>query len=161
MNKSWITILVSLLLALVLASLPAPIWANWFRPYWVLLILIFWFMSCPAKVSVGCAWVVGLLADLLNNLSLGTNALIFVFIAYLMVRYHKRIRLFSYWQKNLLVFGIILLYQLLQMLVQYFTTQQYLAIDLSLVRAFTSMLVWLWLAIFLDSAIMRIRRVRR
>ena len=49
---SWIAILSTLLIALMLALLPMPDWTIWLRPAWVLLVVIYWAMMAPYQVVV-------------------------------------------------------------------------------------------------------------
>jgi rod shape-determining protein MreD len=61
---SFFAILTTLLIALILALLPMPDWTVWLRPAWVLMVLIYWAMITPYQVSVGMAWMTGLVVDL-------------------------------------------------------------------------------------------------
>ena len=72
---SFFAITTTLLIALILAMLPMPDWTIWLRPVWVLMVLIYWAMMIPYQVSVGTAWLTGLVVDLLNGTLLGEHAL--------------------------------------------------------------------------------------
>ena len=60
-------IILSFVIALMLDVLPLPNWAEWFRPEWMVMVLIFWVLVLPQRVNVGVAWVVGLVLDVVNN----------------------------------------------------------------------------------------------
>ena len=112
-NIAWVIVL-SFLGAFVLTILPLPALANWFRPEWVLLVLICWNSLIPDRVGVGAGWISGLVVDVLGNYTVGEHALIFTFISYLVVRFSSRIKFFLFWQKSCIIFGLILLSQILQ-----------------------------------------------
>jgi len=112
-NATWV-IVTSFLLGLVLAILPLPNWANWLRPEWVLLILICWNLVLPIRVSVGAAWLCGLLMDILGNFTLGEHALIFTIVSYFVIKFGTRIIFFPFWQKSIIILGLLSLAQFLQ-----------------------------------------------
>lgn len=111
-------IVLSVLLALLLSLVPLPYWASWFRPEWLLLVVIYWAMALPHRVSIGSAWCLGLLLDALNGTLLGEHALAFSIVAYVTVKLHLRIRLFPLWQQALSVLGLVYLYQLVLFIIQ-------------------------------------------
>lgn len=105
----WITVLV----AMALAIFP---WSSAFiylAPDWVLLILIYWAFAMPETASVGKAWFVGLLVDVLTGQLLGQNALAYSVSIYLCVKQHKRIRQFPILQQSLFVCFILFIAQML------------------------------------------------
>lgn len=100
----------TLCLALILTILPLPNWAFWLRPEWVMLVLIYWCLALPERISVGIAWFLGLLMDVLQGTLLGQHALALAVVAYFIVKFHPRIRLFPIWQKSLIVFFLSVIY---------------------------------------------------
>ena len=102
-GRGYWTIPVSFYIAYLLALVPLPDWAMFYRPEWVLMVLIYWLTSLPHRVGIGTAWVAGLGLDLLESAALGFNALIMAVIAYLAIKLHARRRLFSTLQQSLLV----------------------------------------------------------
>lgn len=109
----WFGIILTFIVGLMLTILPLPIWAEWFRPEWMVLILIYWILALPYNIGVGFAWIMGLLLDVLSGTVLGEHSLVLVFIAYFVAKFHIRIRLFSIWQQSLLIFVSIVIYQAL------------------------------------------------
>ena len=99
--------------ALILAIMPFPKWAEAFRPDWVGLVLIYWCLAVPERVSVGTGWLLGLLQDVLYGSLLGSNALAKTLVAYLAVRLHLQIRMFPRWQQAAAVFALLTVNQLL------------------------------------------------
>ena len=110
----WV-IVVSFVAALVLTILPLPDWLQVLWPEWGALVLLYWCLALPERISVGTAWVVGLLLDVLHGSLLGQHALAMTVIAYLTVNLHQRIRLYPLWQQALTVLMLLALYQLLLM----------------------------------------------
>ncbi|GAL26292.1 rod shape-determining protein MreD [Vibrio variabilis] len=55
----------SLLVALVLQTIPWPGVLDFIRPSWLFLVLGYWVLALPHRVNVGTALFVGLVWDLL------------------------------------------------------------------------------------------------
>ena len=64
-------IIISIVLALMLAIAPVPAWADAFRPDWVTMTLIYWTMNLPRSYGVGWAWAIGLILDVAQGTLLG------------------------------------------------------------------------------------------
>jgi len=112
-RSNWI-IVATLLLSLVLMILPLPSGVSWFRPQWVLLVLIYWFLALPNRIDLFVAWSSGLALDVLQNTALGEHALVFTVVAYFVLRFQTRINFFPFWQKTAVILGLILLNNILQ-----------------------------------------------
>ena len=93
-HAGWV-IWTSFLVALILTILPLPAWAGPYRPEWTLLVLIYWCMAIPQRVCIGVGWVVGILLDALRESLLGQNALGFALAAFVTIKLHQRLRVFS------------------------------------------------------------------
>jgi rod shape-determining protein MreD len=104
---------VSLVLAMALRILPLQ--GHWFllNPDWVALVLIYWTLAVPDRVGVGTAWLTGLFADVLTGRMLGQHALAYSVIAYLSLRWYRRLRLFPLPQQCVWVLLLLLMEQLL------------------------------------------------
>jgi len=102
------TIVAGLLLMLV--SLPEML--RWYRPNWVLMVLIFWAMALPHRVGVLTAWFAGLSLDLLYGSFIGQHAFLFAAIIYIVYKLQRRLIVFPIWQQALWVGGLVLFYQL-------------------------------------------------
>jgi len=95
------------MLAMAMNIMPWPLPFLYVRPDWVLLVLIYWAIIAPETASVGKAWFVGLLIDVLTGQLLGEYALIYAASVFLTEKQHKRIRQFPLIQQSLVV-GVIL-----------------------------------------------------
>ncbi|WKE66030.1 rod shape-determining protein MreD [Gallaecimonas kandeliae] len=93
----------SLLAAMVLAMLPMPLLVDPFRPDWLLLVLLYWTMALPHRVSVGSAWLCGLVMDILLGSTLGIHAMALSLVIYLAALNFQKIRNFSLWQQSAIV----------------------------------------------------------
>ena len=103
----------SFVIALILALIPFSDWAEAFRPDWVGLVLIYWCMAAPERVSVGTGWVLGLILDVLYGSLFGLHALGKSLLAFLTIKLHLKLRMFPRWQQAVTVFTLLLLNQLL------------------------------------------------
>jgi rod shape-determining protein MreD len=143
-----IVIGLSIIIAMMLTILPLPDWAIWLRPQWVLLVMVYWCLALPERISVGIAWVIGLLLDVLLGTLLGQHALSLAVVAYFIVKFHPRIRLYPIWQKTLIVFMLSLIY-----LALLFWVQGLLGVLPNSwqfwLPALTSTLLWPWVFIIL------------
>ena len=104
-------IVISVIIALMLAIAPMPAWADPYRPDWVVLTLIYWAMHVPKTVSVGIAWAAGLVLDVAHGTLLGQHALSLTLIIYVTVRFHLQLRVFPLSQLAATVFAMLALYQ--------------------------------------------------
>ena len=141
-------IVLSLLIALMLAMLPMPEWTAWFKPAWVLLVLIYWAMTVPYRVSVGAAWITGLIFDLINGSLLGEHALAFTVVIYFVTRMHIRLRMYPLLQQGFSVLFFILLYQFIIYCLQGFIGQLP-GSHLFWLSSLTSTLLWPWLFVLM------------
>jgi len=106
-------IYVSFLVALMLSALPLPEDLQWWRPEWVLLVLLYWIVALPTRIGLGTAWVLGILLDVLEGSLLGLNALALTIVAYVMILVYQRVRMFSWLQQVLFVFALVALDQII------------------------------------------------
>ncbi len=106
-------VLVSIVIAIMLMMMPLPDSVSAFRPDWVALIMIFWTMSVPRRVSVGVAWIVGIFVDVSQGTLLGQHALALCAVAYVTVKFHLLMRVFPLMQLTATIFALLALYQFL------------------------------------------------
>jgi rod shape-determining protein MreD len=143
----WIIIL-SFVLSFMLAIMPLPAWASVWRPDWVAMVLIYWCIAVPQRVGIATGWLVGIIHDVLSDTLLGQHALGFCLIAYISVRFHRRVRLFPLWQQAVGVGGLIIVTELLDAWVRNILGHHLLGWHF-LYPAFTSLLLWPWIFIIL------------
>ena len=132
----------------VLSALPLPETIIDWRPCWLAMLLIYWCMALPERVGILSAWLLGLLFDVQQSFILGQHALGFIFLAYVIIKNHKRMRVYPLLQQSLVVCLYLLIFQAIMLLVMLLSgTITYTWFYW--VPAFTSMLIWPWLFIFM------------
>ncbi len=87
----------SLALSLLLMLMPLPDALVPLKPYWPALVLIYWSLEAPERVSLGLAFLVGLGADLLDGALLGEQALRLAALTFIVLRFRARLRFFPMW----------------------------------------------------------------
>ncbi len=105
-------IVISLLIALLLAVFPLPLSWAWFRPAFVALVVIYWSIVLPQNFSVGAAWAVGIVQDVVEYSVLGQHALALMAVAYVCHLSYQRIRNYALWQQSAWVFILVGIHQL-------------------------------------------------
>jgi rod shape-determining protein MreD len=157
LNSYWI-IYLSFFCCLVASIVPLPIYLNDFRPDWVVLIIFYWVLALPHRVSTGHAFVLGLLLDLLLGSTLGMHAILFSLLAYFIVLNYQRFRYFPIVQTTFIVGACILVAKLaLYWLASSLSASPYEIIlhNHYFWSIFISMFIWPWFFLF-----MRLIRIR-
>ncbi len=104
-------VIISIIVALMLAIAPMPAWAESFRPDWVTMTLIYWTMNLPRSYGVGWAWIIGLILDVAQGTLLGQHALALSLVMYVTVTFHLQMRQFPTLQMSMTVCALLALYQ--------------------------------------------------
>ena len=104
-----VTLLVTYVIALTLMVMPMPATFDVFRPDWVTLVMLYWVIALPHRVSIGTALILGVLSDVLLGSIVGVHALGMVIVAYLAARNFQRIRNFALIQQAVVIAVLILL----------------------------------------------------
>lgn len=91
----------SLGVALLLGLLPLPLAVQSLRPFWIALVLAYWLIEDPDRVGLGFAFLLGLLADIVDAGLLGEQALRLVILAFIVQRFRARLRFFPLSQQAL------------------------------------------------------------
>ncbi|MFZ7277373.1 rod shape-determining protein MreD [Avibacterium endocarditidis] len=98
------------LIAMVLEIAPWPTSLHNFKPAWLLLVLTYWILAMPSKISVGTAFLMGIAWDLVLGSTLGIHALVLSVFAYLLAVNSVLIWNLSLWMQGifviLAVFGV-------------------------------------------------------
>lgn len=146
-NGHWV-IGLTFIVALWLAIIPLPLWAQTGRPALVAMVLIYWVIALPERVGIGIAWMVGLVQDIVEGTSMGQNAFALAIVAYLALILYQRLRMYTPLQQAGVVFILIGLNQLLCHWVQTLTGTVSPNL-LFLLPALVSALLWPLLSVFL------------
>lgn len=102
-------IYITLLFAILLMLLPLPDTLRYARPEWVAMTLIYWAMALPQRVSIGVAWLTGLVMDVITGGVLGIHAFAYALVIYLVGRLHLQLRQYPLWQQAITILSLVFL----------------------------------------------------
>lgn len=108
-SKCYIVVVSVCLLAMLLSILPMPGLLWWFKPSWLLLVMVFFTLQFPGLLSLFSVWCMGLFCDLLLNDVFGLHALIFVLVFWLATLMSRFIKSVVLLQQLIVIFGFSLL----------------------------------------------------
>ena len=101
----------SSLVALLLSAVPLPSFLDYLRPDFLLLVVIWFALAAPRAGGLAFAFAAGLVLDAFQGVVLGEHAFAFVAIAYLVHRFHLRVRMFPLAHQTLTVMSLLFFYQ--------------------------------------------------
>jgi rod shape-determining protein MreD len=153
---SRLAVIVSFVIAIILALMPLPQWAEPFRPDWVSLVLIYWCMAAPERVGVGTGFVVGIVLDTLYGSILGLHALAKSLTAYLAIKTHLKLRMFPRLQQAIAIGVLLVLNQLLILWIRGMLGKAPTGIGYW-TPSIVGMVVWPWLFVILRDVRRRFR----
>lgn len=140
----------TLIIGFILSQIPLPDMLLWWRPEWVVMIMIYWVMALPHRVGIGSAWLAGLALDVLKGCLLGMNALALTVVAFITLLLHKRLRMYPVWQQALMVLVLVGINQLIFHWIQSLAGSSGRSL-IFLQPALISALFWPWLFVALRS----------
>ncbi|WP_232522315.1 rod shape-determining protein MreD [Marinimicrobium alkaliphilum] len=105
-HNRWM-LLLPILLGLLLSVYPLPLELRWWRPAWVLLIVIYWLFTAPEDFSLTFVFGLGLVQDLITGSPLGQHSLGLVIVSYICLQSYQRVRNYARWQQALWVFVLV------------------------------------------------------
>jgi len=149
-------IFLTIMAAVFLSLLPLPEMLAPFKPYWVAMVLIYWTLETQDMISLGLAFLIGLVLDTLSGSLMGLHALSLVVMVFLVQRFRSRLRFFPPWQQALSVLGLlvndrIILIWITVLLGEPLPTWEYWLSPL------VGMALWPWLFLLLDRIRARLR----
>lgn len=109
-NLSIVVVASSLFIAFILWLIPLPQVLMIYRPLWLLLVMSFWVMLQPERLSIGFAWMIGLLQDALSGGLLGEQALAMALCAYMVAKFQRRLLLVPLWYQTLFILVLAIIY---------------------------------------------------
>ena len=137
----WMLMSASFLLALILSVFPMPYDLRWWRPEFVLVVVIYWMLFMPLNISLVFVCALGLFQDLLESVPFGQHSLGLVLVSYICILSYQRVRNFSLWKQSCWVFVLVGIAQLTDNWVQGMAGRALSGIAF-LYPALTSALVW-------------------
>ncbi len=102
--------LLLILVALVLQRIPWPESAAAFKPWFLGLVVAYFTLEVPGRISLGLAFVLGLCADLVTGVGVlfGEHAFRLTILVYVLLRFRYRLRFFPLWQQTAAIGAIFL-----------------------------------------------------
>ncbi|MGD8175457.1 rod shape-determining protein MreD [Marinimicrobium sp. ARAG 43.8] len=98
---------VAVVVALMLAVYPLPLEWRWWRPEFLMLVVIYWVFVLPDQISLTLVFLLGLVQDLVEGTALGEHALGLVIVAYIGLQSYRRVANFALWQQACWVFLLV------------------------------------------------------
>lgn len=138
----------TLVVGLVLQILPLPAAAEFYRPDWVALILLYWSMALPGRVGLWAAFVTGLLVDVAQGTLLGQHSLAFVIIIFINLNFHMQVRVLHLGRQMFYVFSLMLINQFILVWIEGML-QREPSILAYFAAPLTGMAIWPWVFILL------------
>lgn len=120
-NVSSVVLFCTFFIALILEIVPLSRDLSFYRPEWLVMVVLFWVITLPERIGVFSAWLAGLFLDVIAGDMLGQSALALMITAFLAYRVHTRIRAFSVWQQCFPIILLVGLYLLIVLLMQRLT----------------------------------------
>ncbi len=147
--KMPLSVILSFVIAVVLAIAPLPEALIFFRPEWVVLLLICWVLKFPFRVGFTAALLLGFFLDSLYNFPLGIHSLALILIVYLLIKLKRRFDFFSSWQKVAIIFGLVFLYELPSLFYELAILRP-IDFRIYFIPVITSALIWPVIGLLLD-----------
>jgi rod shape-determining protein MreD len=156
-RDSYRLIFLTITAAVLLSLLPLPDALAPFKPYWVAMVVIYWSLETHDMISLGLAFLIGIILDTLSGSLMGLHALSLLVMVFLVQRFRSRLRFFPAWQQALSVLGLlvndrIILIWIILLLGEPMPTWKYWLPPL------IGMALWPWLFLLLDRIRARTRR---
>ena len=82
--NNFLIILSTLIIALAITIITFVF--GQYSPDWLYLVVIYWILAVPNSIGLTTSWFIGLLTDVAFGTILGSNALTFVLIAFIITR---------------------------------------------------------------------------
>ncbi len=150
-------IYLSIIAAILLSLLPTPEMLLPFKPYWVALVVIYWSLETHETISLGLAFLIGLILDTLSGSLMGLHALSLVVMVFLVQRFRSRLRFFPPWQQALSVLGLLVNDRIILIWITVFLGEP-LPTWKYWLPPLVGMALWPWLFLGLDRIRARVRQ---
>ena len=149
-----VLLIFSFVLAFFLSAIPLFETLSFYRPEWVVVLMIYWSVYYPQHIGLFAAWLIGLMLDLVLMVPLGYHALGMVLITYIVHMVYRRFRHYVLWHQSLWVFVLVGVFGLFENWLGSFWGRQ--EDGYYLVRAGITALLWPILVLIMDQLRMRL-----
>ena len=146
----------SIALAFVLTLMPLPDALRVAKPFWLAIVVIYWALEAPERMTLGRAFLLGMVGDLLTGSLIGEQALRLVVLAFIVLRLRSRLRFFPMPQQVLAVLALLFNDRIVMLMIRSFGDSA--PIDLAhAVGPIVGALLWPWVFLLLDGLRLRAR----
>ena len=146
----------SIAICYILQLMPLPPALLPFKPFWLALVLVYWTLETPERISLGLMFVLGIAGDVLSGELLGEQAARLCVLGFIVLRFRPRLRFFPMWQQSLAVFALLLNDRIFLLMIHAFAGDP-LPAPAYWLAPVVGMLAWPWLFLLLDDARARLR----
>ena len=94
-------ILLSTFTSVILTISTFPL--GYLSPDWMLLIILYWMIAVPSMYNLYTVWLIGIIADVTVGSILGMNALVYIFLSFIVKKLHKSLRYFTIIQQSIII----------------------------------------------------------
>lgn len=141
------------IITLVLEIAPWPISLHNFKPSWLILVLTYWVLAIPNRLSIGAGFILGILWDVTLGSVLGVHALVLSIFTYLIAKNHRILRNMSLWFQSLLMILFVFMLRFSIFMIDLFLNNAFFEWQI-IWGAMISGLLWPWIFLLL-------RKIRR
>ncbi len=105
--NSPLVIILSTFLSVILTISTFPL--GYFSPDWIFLVIVYWIIAVPNMYNFFVIWLIGIITDVALGSTLGMNALMYVFLSFIVKRLYKSLRYFTVIQQSIIVLILMIL----------------------------------------------------
>ena len=138
--NNFLIILVTLVIALALTIITFVF--GEYSPDWLYLVVIYWILAVPNSIGLTTSWFIGLLTDVAFGTILGSNALTFVLIAFMITKTYKFVRYLTVYQQSIIIFLLLFLKQTILMWIDGMIRMEEIVLSAYYWSVLISSLVW-------------------
>ncbi len=142
----------SFFLALLGNLVVLPGWADFFRPNWLALVLLYWCIYFPERVGLVNGWCWGTASDAAHGTLLGQQGLVFALLGYAMAQGAEPLRHYPLWRQTLVICPLLLLDPLLMTVIDGmsgYLNFSLVALGTALGTALGGAIFWPWVVMLL------------
>lgn len=140
--KKYSFVYFTLLLGIILDIMPLGKYMTLFRPYWTLMIVIFWALYLRKEFGITHAWFAGLLLDISKSYALGLHGFTFVIIIFLIKRNYQWFREISLFEQTLIMLLLFLFQGVASIITNGFLKIPNIHVSLAIVPIILSTVLW-------------------
>ena len=138
--NNFLIILSTLIIALAITIITFVF--GQYSPDWLYLVVIYWILAVPNSIGLTTSWFIGLLTDVAFGTILGSNALTFVLIAFIITKTYKFVRYLTVYQQAIIIFLLLFIKQTILMWIDGMIRLEEINLSAYYWSVLTSSLIW-------------------